>query len=209
MQKAIFTFLILQFIVHLGFGQWTSQESGTNQDFWAISMSDNQVGYAGGGPWQFTSSCVISKTEDGGQTWTAQNPVSFVSCIFGVDALNPDTVYAVGCNANYYYGLILRSFNGGQTWTTKNISNTYGFYCVEFPTATIGYTCGWNGRIYKTVDAGDNWNSLPSVVLLIAAFEPSVPTITPVFSSKKCIPPMIKLPPKFLTKLHEFPLTVL
>ncbi len=162
MQKAILILLILQFIVHLGFGQWTSLESGTNQDFWSISMSNNQVGYAGGGPWQFTSSCVISKTEDGGQTWTAQNPVSFVSCIFGVDALNPDTVYAVGCNANYYYGLILRSFNGGQTWTTKNISNTYGFYCVEFPTNSIGYTCGWNGRIYKTEDAGNTWNLLPS-----------------------------------------------
>ena len=162
MTKTITIFLGLQFLVILGFGQWTPQNSGTNQDFWAISMGDNQVGYAGGGPWQFTSSCVISKTEDGGQTWTAQNPVSFVSCIFGVDALNADTVFAVGCNANYYYGLILRSFNGGQTWTTKNISNTYGFYCVEFPTQNIGYTCGWNGRIYKTEDAGDNWNLLPS-----------------------------------------------
>jgi len=162
MQKVISTFLILVFIVHLTFGQWTSQNSGTNQDFWAISMGNDQVGYAGGGPWQFTSSCVLSKTEDGGQTWIAQNPVSFPSCIFGVDALNSDTVFAVGCNASYYYGLILRSFNGGQTWTTKNISNTWGFYCVEFPTEYIGYTCGWNGRIYKTEDAGDNWNSVPS-----------------------------------------------
>jgi len=162
MKKAISTLLILQFLVLLGFGQWTSQNSGTSKDFWALSMGDNQVGYAGGGPWQFTSNCVISKTEDGGQTWTSQNPVSFVSCIFGVDALNADTVYAVGCNATYYHGLILRSINGGQTWTTKNISNTYGFYCVEFPTESIGYTCGWNGRIYKTQDAGDNWSSLPS-----------------------------------------------
>ena len=139
MNKAISIFLILQFIVLMGFGQWSSLNSGTNQDFWAISMGNDQVGYAGGGPWQFTSSCVLSKTEDGGQTWTAQNPVSFVSCIFGVDALNPDTVFAVGCNANYYYGLILRSFNGGQTWTTKNILNTWGFYCVEFPTESTGW----------------------------------------------------------------------
>jgi len=88
--------------------------------------------------------------------------VNFPSCIFGVNALNSDTVYAVGCNANYYYGLILRSFDGGQNWTTKNISNTWGFYCVEFPTESIGYTCGWNGRIYKTEDAGNTWNSLLS-----------------------------------------------
>ncbi len=162
MQKTFSTFLIFLFMAHLGFGQWTSQNSGTNQDFWAISMGNTEVGYAGGGPWQFTSTSVISKTEDGGETWTAQNPVGFASCIFGVDALNSDTVYAVGCNASYYYGLILRSFNGGETWTTKNITNTWGFYCVEFPTPSIGYTCGWNGRIYKTVNAGDNWTSLSS-----------------------------------------------
>ena len=162
MQKTIFTFLILLFTVHSVLGQWTSQNSGTNQDFWAISMGNNQVGYAGGGPWQFTSACVISKTEDGGQTWDVQNPVSFASCIFGVDALNADTIFAVGCNATSYQGLILRSFNGGQNWTTKNISNTWGFYCVEFPTQSVGYTCGWNGRIYKTINAGDNWTSLSS-----------------------------------------------
>ncbi len=162
MKKAIYTFLILQFVGIMTFAQWTSVESGTNQDFWAISIGTDQVAYAGGGPWQFTSSCVISKTVDGGQTWEAQNPVSYNSCIFGVNALNADTVYAVGCNATYYYGLILRSFDGGQSWTTKNISNTYGFYCIEFPTESIGYTCGWNGRIYKTEDAGENWNSLAS-----------------------------------------------
>ena len=162
MKRTILTLIVLQFVAQFAFGQWTPQNSGTSQDFWAIDMADGQVGFAGGGPWQFTSSCVISKTEDGGQTWVAQNPVGFVSCIFGVEALNPDTIYAVGCNASYYYGLIIRSFNGGQTWTTKNISNTWGFYCVEFPTESIGYTCGWNGRICKTVNAGNTWTSLPS-----------------------------------------------
>ena len=140
--------------------QWIEQDSDTNQDFWGVSFADENVGYAGGGPWQFTSSCVISKTEDGGETWIAHNPVTFASCIFGVNAVNQDTVFAAGCNAAYYYGLILRSFDGGETWSIKNITNTWGFYCVEFPTENIGYTCGWNGKIYKTEDTGETWVSL-------------------------------------------------
>ena len=102
----------------------------------------------------------ISKSEDSGETWVAQNPVTFASCIFGINALNSDTVFAVGCNATVYHGLILRSFDGGGNWDIKNISNTWGFYVIEFPSPTTGYTCGWNGRIYKTTDCGASWSSL-------------------------------------------------
>lgn len=160
MKKYIFSFTVCILIALAVNSQWTSQNSGTSQDFWGIGFADESVGYAGGGPWQFTSSCVIAKTEDGGQTWVAQNPVSMPSCIFGINAVNRDTIFAVGCNASSYYGLILRSFDGGSTWTVKNISNTWGFYCVEFPNVSTGYTCGWNGRIYKTLNAGDTWISL-------------------------------------------------
>lgn len=144
------------------FAQWEQQTSGTTQDFWAMQFVNQDVGYAGGGPWQFTSTAVFSKTVDGGETWEVQNPVTFPSCIFGINALNTDTVFAVGCNASYYYGLILRSFDGGESWTSTNISNTWGFYCIEFLTNTIGYTCGWNGRIYKTEDTGETWTLLTS-----------------------------------------------
>jgi len=160
MKKLLFLFAICGMISGTVYSQWSPQNSGTTQDFWGIAFADENVGYAGGGPWQFTSSCVIAKTEDGGQTWIVQNPVSMPSCIFGVNALSPDTIFAVGCNATSYYGLILRSFDGGENWTVKNIANTWGFYCVEFPNESTGYTCGWNGRIYKTVNAGDTWTSL-------------------------------------------------
>ena len=158
--KTTFVILVLLFSNLDNYAQWTEQDSDTNQDFWGIYFANENVGYAGGGPWEFTSSAVISKTIDGGETWESQNPVSFPSCIFGINALNSDTIFAVGCNASYYYGLILRSFDGGETWNTKNISNTWGFYCAEFPTDNIGYTCGWNGRIYKTENTGDTWTSL-------------------------------------------------
>ena len=162
MKRVLFSicFSMLSFLT--AFSQWQAQNSATNQDLWGISFADEVTGYAGGGPWQFTSSGVITKTEDGGQTWVSQSPVAFPSCIFGVEAVNQDTVFAVGCNATSTIGLILRSFDGGGSWTVKNISTTWGFYCVEFPTESVGYTCGWNGRIYKTINAGDSWTSQPT-----------------------------------------------
>jgi len=160
--NACLLWIALFFINPILNAQWVLQDSQTNQDFWGISFADENFGYAGGGPWEFTSSCVVSKTENGGENWTIQNPVSFPSCVFGIHAINKDTVFAVGCNASYYHGLILRSFDGGENWSVNNISNTWGFYGIEFPTESIGYTCGWNGRIYKTEDCGNTWVSLVS-----------------------------------------------
>ncbi len=139
------------------FAQWTQQNSNTNQDFWGVSFANEDTGFAGGGPWQFTSSCVVARTNNGGEEWEIIQPFSSASCIFGITALNEDTVFAVGCNAASYYGLILKSIDGGDNWTVTNKSNTYGFYCVEFPINEVGFTCGWNGRIYKTINCGDTW----------------------------------------------------
>jgi photosystem II stability/assembly factor-like uncharacterized protein len=57
------------------------------------------------------------------------------------------------------YGIILRSTDGGLTWT---ISETTGdFYrSMHFPTNTIGYIAGYSGSILKTTDAGENWTKL-------------------------------------------------
>ena len=157
MKKTILFITIAFFCVQIAFAQWTEQTSNTTQDFWGVSFANQEVGFAGGGPWQFTSSCKVARTTDGGENWEVITPFASASCIFGITALNTDTVFAVGCNATSYYGLILKSIDGGDNWIVTNKSNTYGFYCVEFPTDQIGYTCGWNGRIYKTTDCGVNW----------------------------------------------------
>ena len=150
---------IALFCLQTSFAQWVEQNSNTTQDFWGVSFINEDIGYAGGGPWQFTSSCKVARTIDGGDNWEVITPFASNSCIFGITALNSETIFAVGCNAaTSYYGLILKSTDGGDNWIVTNKTNTYGFYCVEFPINEIGYTCGWNGRIYKTIDSGDSWS---------------------------------------------------
>lgn len=66
-------------------------------------------------------------------------------------AQTPDgAVHAVG------YGLIVRSTDEGQTWTPAPIEGDF-FRGIDFPTADIGYVVGEYGAVYKTTNAGQDW----------------------------------------------------
>ena len=54
------------------------------------------------------------------------------------------------------YGLILRSTDGGESWTRTGI--TADFYrSIYFPTEETGYAVGYSGSIIKTTNRGEDW----------------------------------------------------
>lgn len=61
--------------------------------------------------------------------------------------------------------VIVRSTNGGNTWTTYNSfapgTNFQNFRFIEFPTNLIGYVTGTRDTVWKTTDGGVTWNKLP------------------------------------------------
>ena len=65
------------------------------------------------------------------------------------------TGYAVGEG-----GTILKTTNGGSTWTPLVNGINYNFHSVYFIDANTGFVVGDEGHILKTSDGGINWSGL-------------------------------------------------
>ncbi|MEK6900017.1 MAG: YCF48-related protein, partial [Nanoarchaeota archaeon] len=82
-----------------------------------------------------------------------------------------DTGFAVG-----HSGLILRTTDGGSTWSSQTSGTVNNLYGVHFLNATLGSAVGESGTIVRTVDGGTTWtnqtsgtaNQLNSILLLSA-----------------------------------------
>ena len=53
-------------------------------------------------------------------------------------------------------GTILRTTNGGTTWTSQSSGTTNYLYGVSFTDANTGTAVGWNGTIIRTTNGGAN-----------------------------------------------------
>ena len=100
-----------------------------------------------------TTDCgFISKTVDGGETWTTIRASQWeLNFLFFT---NENTGYAVGSE-------ILKTVDGGNTWIKKS-SFGQDLLSVFFAGPDIGYGVGLFGKILKTSDGGTTWNQLNS-----------------------------------------------
>ncbi|HLG04104.1 MAG TPA: hypothetical protein VI731_10950, partial [Bacteroidia bacterium] len=132
---------------------------------------------------------IIQKTTDGGLTWSA--PQSIFS--LGIDTIielrsvyfiSPSTGYVAAIcvknpwSATPYYSTILKTTNGGLTWSvvlsTENqmtvqytvlfnsiqfMSPTHGFIAASNQTTSATWSNSGTGLVYVTMDGGISWNS--------------------------------------------------
>ena len=93
-------------------------------------------------------------------------PTGVTENIFCVACLDKNEVVACGEN-----GKILKTVDGGDSWTVKFEKTGYDMIHVAFADAQVGYACGdscwWNsdnhkGVIVKTTDGGETWQELPN-----------------------------------------------
>jgi photosystem II stability/assembly factor-like uncharacterized protein len=108
----------------------------------------------------------ISKSADGGQTWTTVRTgipsEAFVRSL-ALDPASPSTIYAAYSSADA--GGILKSADGGQSWTvidTGAFPNAW--IAVDPETPSILYAAyadlsAGSGTISKSTDAGSSWTS--------------------------------------------------
>ena len=73
---------------------------------------------------------------------------------------NLKSVYFINSNTGWIGGsggTILKTTNGGSSWTTQSITSPYTVYDIKFVSDNVGFLCTGDGKIFKTVDAGNNW----------------------------------------------------
>jgi photosystem II stability/assembly factor-like uncharacterized protein len=111
--------------------------------------------------------CIL-KTSDYGNSWTEQTflPLSRIS---DVDAVTPTLCFAAGYTfVSSYNGLIYKSIDSGNTWSSQVISLPSGqvsFSSINFIDSLNGYIAGnsidsvgtQEGLVCRTTDGGANW----------------------------------------------------
>ncbi len=73
-------------------------------------------------------------------------------------------VYFHPSNSNYgwicgFNGMVIRTTNGGNSWTGSRVPNAYHLEHIHFPSLNTGYTSGPDG-IWKSTDGGINWSEI-------------------------------------------------
>ncbi|MEZ4924277.1 MAG: gliding motility-associated C-terminal domain-containing protein [Crocinitomicaceae bacterium] len=95
----------------------------------------------------------LNRSSDGGATWNSSTIWTGPENINGFFAFDTANLWAVGEN-----GLIRKSIDGGNTWSTNSISNYNELKDIHFFDANNGIAVGVGGLVISTADGGVNWS---------------------------------------------------
>ena len=100
-------------------------------------------------------------SSDNGVTWNVGHTAASQDLLYRVSFLSETVGYTGGGTATL--GDLLKTTDGGSTWTKLPFNPGERFYSVHFLDENIGYagTTGPTG-LYKTTDGGQNWTPLNS-----------------------------------------------
>ncbi|MFI5219409.1 MAG: T9SS type A sorting domain-containing protein [Bacteroidia bacterium] len=176
--KKVTTFIIMMFSITLTSAQWVSKAAGmpsspqlginemiavNSQVAWGFAYERNNA---------FVNPLTnFTRTIDGGKHWIAGNissqPDQF---IVGLAPLSASTAYVVSSDINFS-GKVLKTTNGGVTWTQLNVAPFPMFYeNIYFFNANDGVVLGDTNlstndgfhAIFITNDGGTNWMQVPA-----------------------------------------------
>ena len=91
--------------------------------------------------------------------WIWQNPLPQGNDLFQVNMIDQNLTYAIGNG-----GTVMKSSDGGVTWTILNTGTTKNLRQAKFLQNGLGYALGYaqgaGSSIIKTTDGGINWQKL-------------------------------------------------
>jgi photosystem II stability/assembly factor-like uncharacterized protein len=143
-----------------GIGVFRTQDGGATWDnlgggaAYDIALLDTSVRVAVG--------FGIRRTSDRGQNWTAVHTTAPSQVLLAVDFVpatgTATTGVAVGNSAGN--GLMLRTTDGGISWSPVSIGTVPALYAVTFSASNpgLGLAGGSNRTLLRTTDGGANWS---------------------------------------------------
>lgn len=151
-----------------GGSTWELRASGTGNSLFNVDMVDEKNG------WIVGQEGLVLHTADGGKSWQPQDGnakftdsdgTAKQAYLFGLDALDANTAFAVGDRS-----VLTMTTDGGKTWRAGKVKmelDTSGgeslaaadpiFYAVKFTDAQHGWIVGEFGKVMYTTDAGQSW----------------------------------------------------
>ncbi len=57
-------------------------------------------------------------------------------------------------------GIVLKTINGGDTWSQVSTAGIFGLTNCAFPTLQTGYCVGWSNKVLKTSNGGTSWTQI-------------------------------------------------
>jgi photosystem II stability/assembly factor-like uncharacterized protein len=121
--------------------------SGGNYYF-GMHFFDKNKGIAVG------SQFMISRTNNGGQTWTTSFSSGASGGFYDVFFINDQVGWICGSG-----GSIRKTTNGGATFVSQTSGVTKFLLSIYFTTPLIGFACGESGTLLKTLDGGLTWTN--------------------------------------------------
>lgn len=118
-----------------------------------VQFIDENVGFVSGSDEQ---GAVILKTTDGGDSWTNIYSAGEYGDYVWKLQIFPDNKIIFGSIESETQGKLLKTFDGGLTWQTKNFPDPY-VQAVGFVSTTHGWMGGHNSGFMETFDGGNTW----------------------------------------------------
>lgn len=142
--------------------QWTVLNTGSANDFLCITRAPDGDLYA--------PNIQMRNSSNNGDTWTFWNMTvggsTLSMTINDIHFTTPTVGYIVGSTVANNAFRLLRTTNGGTTWTILYDDNTSAWprflKDLEFINDQVGFAVGARGRMLKTTNGGANWNQLTS-----------------------------------------------
>ncbi|MDO8879599.1 MAG: cell wall-binding repeat-containing protein [Coriobacteriia bacterium] len=137
---------------------WSARNTGTSVALSGVFFLDANTG------WIVGDGGTILKSIDGGVSWTPQTSGTSKN-LWGVQFVDENTGWAVGIPGGYgppppgEFSPILRTTDGGETWTNHGDIAHQSLQTMFFIDATTGWAAG-NGTLIRSTDGGVTWEDI-------------------------------------------------